>query len=73
MTNNPLLEELHSIRERLLVDAGGTLDALVERLQAEEQQSDRPRYQPQRPDPSTKATMPVESPASPTPKCANPQ
>lgn len=48
MTKNPILDELHSIRERLLADAGGTLDALVDRLQAEEQESDRPRYQTKR-------------------------
>jgi hypothetical protein len=44
-TKNPILDELHSIRERLLADAGGTLDDLVDRLQTEEQQSDRPSYQ----------------------------
>jgi hypothetical protein len=45
MTKNPILDELHAVREKLLEDAGGTLDALVDRLQAEEQQSNRPRYQ----------------------------
>ena len=44
MTKNPILDELHAVREQLLKDAGGTLDALVDRLQAEEKQSDRPRY-----------------------------
>ena len=44
MTKNPILDELRSVRERLLEDAGGTLDALVDRLQAEEQKSDRPRF-----------------------------
>jgi hypothetical protein len=48
MTKNPILDELHAIRERLLADAGGTLDALVDRLQAEEQQSDRPRFKSRR-------------------------
>ena len=37
MTKNPILDELHAMREKLLDDAGGTLDALVDRLQAEEQ------------------------------------
>lgn len=46
MTKNPILDELHAVRERMLADAGGTLDALVDRLQAEEQLSDRPRFQP---------------------------
>jgi hypothetical protein len=48
MTKNPILDELHSIRERLLTDAGGTLDALVDRLQVEEQRSDRPRFDARR-------------------------
>ena len=48
MTKNPILDELHAVRERLLADAGGTLDALVDRLQAEEQHSNRPRYQSRR-------------------------
>ncbi len=48
MTKNPILDELHAVREKLLDDAGGTLDALVDRLQAEEQQSDRPRYRTRR-------------------------
>jgi hypothetical protein len=48
MSKNPILDELHAVRERLLADAGGTLDALVDRLQAEEQQSDRPRFKPRR-------------------------
>lgn len=46
MSKNPLLDELHAVREQLLAEAGGTLDALVDRLQAEQQKSDRPRYQP---------------------------
>jgi len=48
MTKNPILDELHAIRERLLEDAGGTLDALVDRLQAEEHSSHRPRFKPRR-------------------------
>jgi hypothetical protein len=48
MTRNPILDELHAVREQLLADAGGTLDALVDRLQAEEQRSDRPRFNPRR-------------------------
>ena len=46
MAKNPILNELHAVREQLLADAGGTLDALVDRLQAEEQQSNRPRFKP---------------------------
>jgi hypothetical protein len=48
MSKNPILDELHAVRERLLADAGGTLDALVNRLQAEEQQSVHPRFKPRR-------------------------
>lgn len=48
MTKNPILDELHAVRKKLLDDAGGTLDALVDRLQAEEQQSNRPRYRGRR-------------------------
>ncbi|MEZ5943860.1 MAG: hypothetical protein R3C18_20885 [Planctomycetaceae bacterium] len=44
MTKNPILDELHAVREQLLADAGGTLDALVDQLQVEEQQSKRPRF-----------------------------
>ena len=46
MNKNPILDELHAVREQLLADAGGTLDALVDRLQTEEQKSDRPRFKP---------------------------
>lgn len=69
MTKNPILDELHAIREQLLADAGGTLDALVDRLQAEELQSDRPRFR----SPRTKRCMgaaksgelKIENPSSP--------
>ena len=55
MPKNPILDELHAIRERLLADAGGTLDALVDRLQVEEQQSDRPRFHTRRTKPCSGA------------------
>jgi hypothetical protein len=48
MTKNPILDELHAVREQLLAEAGGTLDGLVDRLQAEERQSDRPHFTPRR-------------------------
>ena len=48
MTKNPILDELHAVREQLLADAGGTLDALINRLQAEERTSNRPRFTPRR-------------------------
>lgn len=53
MTKNPILDELHAVREKLLADAGGTLDALVDRLQAEEKKSNRPRHKSRRTNDST--------------------
>lgn len=44
MTNNPILDEIHNIRRKLLKDAGGTLDGLVDQLQAEEAEIDRTRF-----------------------------
>ena len=61
MTKNPILDELHAVRERLLADAGGPLDALVDRLQAEEQKSDRPRFRSRRTKRCTGAAKPRES------------
>lgn len=37
----PILEELHAVREQLLAESGGTLAGLVARLQAEQKSSDR--------------------------------
>ena len=36
MTKNPILDELRETRERLLAEAGGTLDGLVAKLQRDE-------------------------------------
>ncbi len=41
MTENPILEELHKTRERLLESAGGTLAGLVAHLQEAERKSGR--------------------------------
>ncbi len=69
MTKNPILDELRAVRERLLADAGGTLDALVDCLQAEEQQSDRPRFKSRRTNRCTGAAksgkLPMENLSSP--------
>jgi hypothetical protein len=46
MNKNPILDEIRSVRESLLASAGGTLDALVDRLQAEERRSQRPLWTP---------------------------
>lgn len=39
MTNNPILDELHAVREKLLAESGGTLAGLVNRLQREQKES----------------------------------
>ena len=39
--NNPILDELHAIREQQLADAGGTLEGLVVKVQADQRASDR--------------------------------
>ena len=46
MTKNPILDELRETRERLLAEAGGTLDALVAQLQRDERRSDREFVRP---------------------------
>lgn len=61
MAKNPILEELRAVRERLLANAGGTLDGLVDRLQAEERQSDHPRFTPRRTDRSAAAAKSADS------------
>jgi hypothetical protein len=48
MTKNPILEELRQTRERLLAEAGGTLDGLVAHLQRDERRSDREFVRPRR-------------------------
>lgn len=40
-TEDPILDELHSVRKRLLADAGGTLVGLVAQIQADQQKSER--------------------------------
>jgi len=41
MPKNPILDELRETREELLAEAGGTLTALVARLQEDERTSGR--------------------------------
>ena len=62
MHKNPILDELHAVREQLLANAGGTLDALVDRLQVEEQKSARPRFHPRRSSLPTEAAKSAELP-----------
>ena len=45
MTQNPILDELHATRERLLAESGGTVSGLLARLRAEQAASDRLTYQ----------------------------
>lgn len=46
MTKNPILDELHATRERLLAECGGTVSGLLDHLRAEQAASGRPTYQP---------------------------
>ncbi len=39
MTKNPILDELHAAREKLLADAGGDLDQLVAGIREREARS----------------------------------
>jgi hypothetical protein len=45
-TNNPILDELHATRERLLAESGGTVSGLLDRLRADQSGSKRPIYKP---------------------------
>jgi len=47
MTKNPILDELHATRRKLLAEAGGTLEGLVAGLQERQQQSGRRIIKPQ--------------------------
>lgn len=39
--NNPILDELHAVREKMLADAGGTIAGLVAKIQADQAKSGR--------------------------------
>jgi len=41
MTSNPILDELHAVREKMLADAGGTLAGLVAKIQSDQAKSGR--------------------------------
>jgi hypothetical protein len=49
MAKNLILDELRMTREKLLAEAGGTLEGLVARLQRDERQSGRAFALPRRP------------------------
>ena len=61
-TKQPILDELHEIREQLLAESGGTLAGLVARLQAEQEASGRTIRKPPRTLRSTQAAKSGESP-----------
>jgi hypothetical protein len=69
MTNNPILDELHATRRKLLEESGGTLAGLVARLQAEQKASGRTILKTQRTIRCSGAAksgdLPVESLSSP--------
>lgn len=44
MTKNPILDELHATRERLLAESGGTVTGLLDRLRSDQASSKRPIY-----------------------------
>lgn len=44
MTKNPILDELHATRERLLAESGGTVSGLLDRLRADQAVSEHPIY-----------------------------
>ena len=71
MTKNPMLEGIRQTREQLLAESGGTLVALVDRLQAEEKASGREIRETQRTNGrhgGAKAlVLPIENP-SPSPR-----
>jgi len=41
MTTDPIIDELHAVRERMLADAGGTLAALAAKIEADQAKSGR--------------------------------
>jgi hypothetical protein len=46
MAKNPILDELHATRERLLAESGGTVSGLLDRLRAVQADSKRTIYKP---------------------------
>jgi hypothetical protein len=46
MTSNPILDEIHAIREILLAEHGGDVHACVEAARKRALESGRPIYQP---------------------------
>ncbi len=65
--NDPILEELHVTRERLLVESGGTLAGLVSRLQKEQSESGRQFWVPRRTKDCTESDGRLASDGNPIP------
>jgi hypothetical protein len=66
MIRNPILDELRETRERLLAEAGGTLEGLVARMQREEQRSERDFFPPKdRPAARTSGARDASIPVAP--------
>jgi len=47
MTSNPILDEIHAIREKLLAEHGGDLHAYIEAARKRALESGRPIHQPE--------------------------
>ena len=70
MANNPILDELHATRERLLAESGGTISGLLDRLRAEQAVSNRPKHKSSdnntmHTERRTPGVLPVENHSSP--------
>ena len=59
----PILDEIHAVREHLLAESGGTLAGLVARLQTEQESSGRTILKARRTIRSTRAAKSPELPA----------
>lgn len=49
-TKQPILDEIHKVREQMLADAGGTLAGLIAKMQAEQAKSGRKIYKSRKAD-----------------------
>jgi hypothetical protein len=61
MIKNPILDDLHATRRKLLEESGGTLSGLIARLQANQQASGRTILPTRRTNPCTAAAKSGES------------
>lgn len=68
MSNNPILDELHATRQKLLAEAGGDLHRYVAEARERALASGRTLVEP-----AQRATWPVPAPLSPTPESISQQ